>query len=62
MQLFSHGKNGSRARAPNDDVAQHGGLTLAAFVYSVACIFDVEHSYYGHLAPVKTRYPLTSVM
>ena len=27
MQLFSHGKDGSRARAPNDDVAQHGGLT-----------------------------------
>ena len=27
MQLFSHGKHGSRARAPNDDVGQHGGLT-----------------------------------
>ena len=42
MELFSHGRNGSRARAPNDDVAQHGGLTrvntkskLAALVYSV---------------------------
>ena len=30
MQLFFHGKNGSRVRGPNDDVAQHGGLTLAS--------------------------------
>ena len=40
MQLFSHGKHGSRAHAPNDDVAQHAALlgltpSLAAFVYSV---------------------------
>ena len=27
MQHFSHGKHGSQARAPNDDVPQHGGLT-----------------------------------
>ena len=27
MQFFSHGNHGSRARAPNDDVEQHGGLT-----------------------------------
>ena len=37
MHLFSHGKNGSRARATNNDVAPHGGLvySLAALVYSV---------------------------
>ena len=27
MQLFSHGKHGLQARAPNDDIAQQGGLT-----------------------------------
>ena len=35
MQLFCHDKHGSRARAPKDDVAQHGDLTLAALLYSV---------------------------
>ena len=67
MQLFSLGKHGSRARAPSDDVAQHGDLAPVN-TYQVlqplftACIFCIEHLCYGQLTPVKTRYPLTSVM
>ena len=61
MQLFSYGKHGPRARAPNDDVAQHGGLTQ---VNTKSCSFGLQRLslIYGPLTPVRTRYPLTSVM
>ena len=58
MQLFFHGKRGSRTRAPNDDVAQHGGLARVN-TKTTACICDTEQSCYGQLTPVKTTYLLT---
>ena len=65
MQLVFHGKNGSRALVPNDDVAEHGGLTRVNTTvlqpWFTACIFNIEHPCHGQLTPVKTRYRLTSV-
>ena len=45
MQFFSHGKHGSRARAPNDDVEQHGGLTRVNR--------EFKHDVYGRRQTVK---------
>ena len=67
MQHFSHGKNGSRARAPNDDVAQNGGITRVSTkscslgLQRVSLILNI-HACYGQLTPVKARYPLTCVV
>ena len=65
MQLISHGRRGSQAHAPNNDVAQHGGLLgliPSLLAWFKVCIFDIEHSCYGQLTPVKTRYLLISVV
>ena len=52
----------------DDGVAQHGGHTpnnglieTCSFGRFTVYFFDIEHPCYDQLAPVKTRYPLSSI-
>ena len=64
-QLFSHGKNGSRARAPNDDVGQHGGLTrvntksCSLGLQCVSLILNINAMVNWRLSKQGIRWPVS---
>ena len=65
MQLFSHDKHGSRALAPNDNVAQHGSLTRGNTMscslgfQRISLILDIYVMVNWHLSKQGIRWPAT---
>ena len=62
MQLFSLDKHGSQARAPNDDVAQHGGLTRvntkswSLCLQRVSFVLNIHAMVHWHLSKQGIRW------